>query len=71
MEKMTKEQVYTEINEAHRIWGSRKTATPENIMGIIRGMSFVLAKCPDDCVVMVHATISEAERRLVYAELGR
>lgn len=67
---MTREQVILELNEARRIWGSRSLASPDRLLVIIKGLGFILVKCPKDMVSMVQAHILEAESRLAYLEVG-
>lgn len=61
----TKEKTIMELGECRRLMGLRST-TFEMYDGLFRGLGLALFNAPDECAVMVEATIIEAGMRRSY-----
>ena len=67
---LTESEAMVEFHEAWRLCGLRST-TWEQFQLIIRGLCFVLTRCPESAVPAIEAALLNAERRAAWvARLG-
>ena len=67
---MTADEARLELLEARRIMCDANTG-PDRMMTLIKALGWLLFNVPEEFVSFTQATIYEAERRLIYLEIGR